>query len=411
MPLAAGTNPLAVTVPCDTASHTPTYARFRVSSAGVATATGAALDGEVEDYVVATAGYDYGDAPAPYPTTSAQDGARHRVLTSDNPTLGATVDTEGDGQPSAAANGDDLAGTPDDEDGVVFASTLVPGTNRTVTLTAGATGGLVDGWIDFNGDGDFADAGEQVLASQPLAAGQSSDFTFAVPVDAVSGSTIARVRISTAGALAPTGIAPDGEIEDHRVGVGIAQPSIGIAKALGGIEPLTGGAYRVTFNLRIANTGNVPLTNVTAVDDLATVFAQAQSFWVEALTSTDFAVNPAYDGRADAQLLAPGNTLAVGAAGLVRLAVYVKPHRFFGPFVNSAVATGTAPGGDGVSDTSQDGADPDPDANGDPRDNNDPTLVNLPVGQAVAIPGLGVAMLLLLAALLVGAGLRRRQPA
>ncbi|MDC8014151.1 GEVED domain-containing protein [Tahibacter soli] len=406
--LAAGANPLAVSVPCDVASHARTYARLRLSAAGTATPTGAALDGEVEDYAVATAGYDYGDAPAPYPTTRTQDGARHRVLDTANPTLGAAVDTEADGQPSAAANGDDLAGTPDDEDGVVFPSTLVPGTNGTVTIAAGATGGLVDGWIDFNADGDFDDAGEQILASHALAAAQSENVTFAVPVGATTGSTFARFRISAAGALAPTGAAPDGEIEDHLVGVGAAQPSIGVAKALAEVQRITPLRYRVAFDVRIANTGNVPLTNVSATDDLATVFTEALAFSVVSLTSADFAVNPAYDGRTNLQLLAPGATLAVGGAGVVRLAVEVELHRFFGPFRNTAVATGDTPGGGTVTDTSQDGANPDPDNNGDPGDNSDPTPVSFNVINPVAVPGPGLPALLLLAALLAGVALRRR---
>jgi uncharacterized repeat protein (TIGR01451 family) len=407
--LATGANPIAVSVPCDVATHTSTYARFRVSSAGTANPTGSAADGEVEDYLVGTAGYDYGDAPAAYPTTRAQDGARHRVLQANNPTLGAAVDTESDGQPSAAANGDDLAGTPDDEDGVVFASTLVPGTTGSVTLTAGATGGLVDGWIDFNADGDFADAGEQVFASQALGAAQSQQFDIAVPVGATSGNTVARLRISTAGGLSPTGAAPDGEIEDHLVGIGQAQPSIGLAKAAAGIERVTGQRHRVTFDLRIANTGNVPLANLTASDDLAAAFSQALAFSVVSLTSADFAVNPAYDGRANTQLLAPGNTLAVGGAGTLRLVVEIEVHSYFGPFRNSAVATGDAPDGDEVSDTSQDGTDPDPDDNGDPNDNSDPTEVTVLGTTPIAIPGLGLAGLLMLVALLAGVGLRRRR--
>lgn len=58
---------------------------------------------------------DYGDAPLPYPTIRADDGARH-VAT--GPRLGATRDEEGDGQPSTAGDGED-------EDGVTFDSIRV----------------------------------------------------------------------------------------------------------------------------------------------------------------------------------------------------------------------------------------------------------------------------------------------
>jgi len=61
---------------------------------------------------------DFGDAPdASYRTLLASDGARHTAL---GPRLGTNRDGESDGQPTVDADGDDLVGTPDDEDGVVF---------------------------------------------------------------------------------------------------------------------------------------------------------------------------------------------------------------------------------------------------------------------------------------------------
>lgn len=406
--LVAGGNTLSVNVPCDVTAHATSYARFRLSDGGVATAQGATLSGEVEDYAISTSGLDYGDAPAPYPTLRADDGARHRVLAAGNPTLGANVDTEADGQPAAAANSDDLAGTPDDEDGVVFTAVLVPGTDAAVSVSAGASGGLIDGWIDFNRDGDFTDAGEQILTGQSLGASLAQSYSFAVPVDAVSGSSIARLRISTAGALTPTGLAADGEIEDHLVAIGAAAPSLGLAKALALVERNSPFNYRVSYDLRLANTGNVPLSDVRVSDHLAAVFMQARSVAVVALSSADFAVNPAYNGSTDTQLLAPGNSLAVGASGTLRLVVVVELRSYFGPFNNTATATGSAPGGSTVSDISQNGIDPDPDDNGNPGDNSVPTPVSFAVVLPVAAPALGPLGLLLLALLVCAAALRRR---
>ena len=60
---------------------------------------------------------EHGDAPDSYGTLLASNGPVHGRGT---PHLGATADYEGDGMPSAAADGDDTAGTPDDEDGVTF---------------------------------------------------------------------------------------------------------------------------------------------------------------------------------------------------------------------------------------------------------------------------------------------------
>src|ERR1041385_9188900 len=67
---------------------------------------------------------DYGDAPAPYPTKLADDGARHTV--SSRIFLGKAIDAELDGFPSTLADGDDSnsANRTDDEDGIVFSSTV-----------------------------------------------------------------------------------------------------------------------------------------------------------------------------------------------------------------------------------------------------------------------------------------------
>src|SRR5690242_9110443 len=50
---------------------------------------------------------DFGDAPKPYPTLLVDNGARHEAI---GPRLGALIDTESDGQPTPAANGDDTHG-------------------------------------------------------------------------------------------------------------------------------------------------------------------------------------------------------------------------------------------------------------------------------------------------------------
>jgi Tol biopolymer transport system component len=156
--------------------------------------------------------FDLGDAPHPsYPTLVASNAARHVV----GPLyLGSSVDGEMDGQPTAAATGDDLSGAAD-EDGVTLAGALVPGHWVTVTAAASAAAKL-DAWIDWNADGDWADPGEQILVSSAVAAGDNP-FNVLVPQEAVPGPTYARFRLSTAGGLEPTGLAEDGEVEDYRL--------------------------------------------------------------------------------------------------------------------------------------------------------------------------------------------------
>jgi len=404
--LVAGANSVPVNVPCD-ARSTPTYARFRLSSAGVSTSGGAASDGEVEDYALTTLGLDFGDAPDPtYPTLLASNGARHRVLLTGNPILGSVVDTEGNGQPNVGLTGDDA--TAGDEDGVTFPATLIPGTDRTIQVRAGAVGGTVSCWIDFNRDGDWGDTGEQVVVNAGLGAGATQSFTFPVPVGSPQGAAPTRCRISSQTGLGVTGEATDGEVEDHPAPVGVEQPQIGFAKRIVDIErdgtnPLV---FFVTFEFRLENLGNVPLSGVNAVAPASMVFTAPATFSVESLTSPDFTVNPAYDGQGNSDLLAAGNMLAVGESGVIQVVIRVNSGGRREPFTCSSTARGVSPAGVTVTDVSQDGEDPDPDGNGDSGDNDDPTIITLPIS-VLEIPTAGTWGLLLLATLLAFAAVWR----
>ena len=160
---------------------------------------------------------DFGDAPDSYGTL-LPNGARHVIVPGYS--LGPIVDAEPDGQPSTLADGDDNnpLGAPDDEDGVNFLTALISGDPATVTMDGGLSGGMLDAWIDFNGNGTFDHPAEHLWGgtSQALISG-SNNLTFPVPATAVQGSTYARFRLSMNGGLAPTGLAPDGEVEDYRV--------------------------------------------------------------------------------------------------------------------------------------------------------------------------------------------------
>ena len=169
------------------------------------------FDGSTVFTVFLGSGFDYGDAPSPYPVLKADNGARHEVV--DGFMLGNSVFATVDGQPSANADAD-----PGDN-GVVF-STLTVAYSGQISVTArGITverPGYLDAWIDFNGDGDWNDPGEKIFDSVLLVEGTNS-LTFDVPTTAVPGATFARFRLSSSGGLAPTGPASDGEVEDYRV--------------------------------------------------------------------------------------------------------------------------------------------------------------------------------------------------
>ena len=146
---------------------------------------------------------DFGDALVSYgyATTLLQFGARH---VAGGPILGSARDVEIDGAPSPTAMSDD-AGATDDEDGVTIGP-LVPGQTGTATVVVSnaPSGAKLDAWIDFNADGDWDDAGEQVAASASVVNGTNT-ITFAVPPGAAISLNYARFRLSTIGGLTPYG--------------------------------------------------------------------------------------------------------------------------------------------------------------------------------------------------------------
>ncbi|QDV57113.1 hypothetical protein Mal33_31140 [Rosistilla oblonga] len=137
-------------------------------------------------------------------------------------------------------SGSNLTLIADDEDGVTFGSPESPTTvlqvGETTILTVDVTGeGLLDGWIDFNRDGDWDDPGERIFEHVAI----SSKTTFEITVPSTAAilqspegvTTMARFRLSTAGVSAPTGLALDGEVEDYQVrivrGQTTANPDVG----------------------------------------------------------------------------------------------------------------------------------------------------------------------------------------
>ncbi|HRJ52933.1 MAG TPA: SdrD B-like domain-containing protein [Candidatus Thiothrix moscowensis] len=166
----------------------------------------------LSDPSISSASYDQSDAPATYGTPS------HQILTGFR--LGAAVDADTAAMPNVSATGDDTTGV-DDEDGVTL-PTLTQGQTASITATVAGAGGYLQGWIDWNGDGDFADAGEQVATNiQDNLVGDTNNtagtiaFNVAVPAGAVTTQTYARFRWSSTSGLNSTAAANDGEVEDY----------------------------------------------------------------------------------------------------------------------------------------------------------------------------------------------------
>ena len=172
--------------------------------------------------------YDYGDLPDGYQTT-IPGGARHMVTYLTNLYLGAGVDVEANGVPSTLADGDDLAGT-SDENGVLMLGRWATGaTGGTVQVTVGKGTGWLLGFIDFDGDGDFTDASD-LAVNQAVATngGPGLNGIYAIPLTVPAGSLsttnstvlYARFRLFPGAPFLPelaySGTADNGEVEDYR---------------------------------------------------------------------------------------------------------------------------------------------------------------------------------------------------
>lgn len=202
---------------------------------------------------------DFGDAPndggTGYPTLLTSDGARHVIVAGFM--LGATIDGEPDGQPTAAADGDGS-----DDDGVTFTTPFVRGTTALATVTVcvpvGTEDGYLEAWIDFNHDGDWLDDGEHVVVGVELKDG-SHVIAMSVPSDALPGGTYARFRWSSKGGIAESGLGPgggwgDGEVEDYFVTI-VAPPTQ--SSAAGGGDQGTGGHRNHETNRILAALGRM----------------------------------------------------------------------------------------------------------------------------------------------------------
>ena len=152
-------------------------------------------------------------------------------------------------------------------------------------------------------------------------------------------------------------------------------PVIGAAK---GMSATGSGPYAVTIDYTFENFGNVVLSSLTASEDLSAVFGVHGTDWTFVGISSvpvGFA-NVTYDGHGNNELIATGQSLAVGAAATLQVTLTLNTP---GSYTNQVTVSGTSPANTVVSDDSDAGTDPDPNGNGDPTEpgENDPTPLDL----------------------------------
>ena len=169
---------------------------------------------------------DLSDAPI---SGTSYGEAAHEIDTSI--LLGAAIDADTTSIANTGATGDGA-----DDDGANF-PTLTQGASATISVDVqqvAGNDGYLQGWIDWNGDDDFDDAGEQIAANlQSASAGTSTiNVPISVPISATTNQTFARFRWSTTQNLDTTSAAPDGEVEDYAVSI-LAPPTFSCAPDFG----------------------------------------------------------------------------------------------------------------------------------------------------------------------------------
>lgn len=168
--------------------------------------------------------WDFADAPDRsisaayrYLTRLIDDGARHRI--DGIHYLGMRIDEEPDGQPNDVAYGDDIRpwSIRDDEDGVWFPTSLIPG-REAILIADASEEGFFHGWIDYDENGDWRgrEPMERLFEpSLPLQKGFNW-IAFEVPRETYAPETsYARFRFGTQERLQSIGEAHNGEVEDY----------------------------------------------------------------------------------------------------------------------------------------------------------------------------------------------------
>lgn len=197
---------------------------------------------------------DFSDAPAAYgnPVHDIVSGFR----------IGATNTAEQARYNSPNATGD--VG----DDGVTIPQ-LRRTFSSTIAVQVDGSGGRLQAWIDFNGNGSFADVGEQIATNiTDNGAGDSNPatgtigLTFTAPAAATLVQTFGRFRWSSTAGLGSSGTASNGEVEDYAFTI-FGLPTITVAKTSTVYDPTSSNLFaipgnEVIYSVTTTNSGNGP---------------------------------------------------------------------------------------------------------------------------------------------------------
>ena len=172
------------------------------------------------------------------------------------PTYGNPIHTIVNGIRLGAANTDDTgpynsstASADTGDDGVTIPA-FVQTANATITANVVGTGGYLQGWIDWNGDGDFNDTDEQIAQDvQDTDNDGVIDIPVTVPASTTNGQTFARFRWSTTSGLESNTAVSDGEVEDYEIpSITEASVDLNAVKTVEVYDPANVGLYMTPGN-------------------------------------------------------------------------------------------------------------------------------------------------------------------
>ncbi len=247
-------SPLVVGIPCPASvpAGATRYARFRISSTANMTPIAGYADGEIEDYAVTVTALpsetDFGDAPATYGTSTAM----HVNTPSAQVFMNVAPDNEAAPSAPLDGTGDDVTATDDEVVSGIPSTPIVGGTSINASVAFTRPSGRVAyirGWMDSNFDGDFLDAGEQVideLVNTSMASPRA--YSFATPTVASQTTTYLRIRMSdvaVAGGMQPDFGYDSGEVEDYAI---VLDPATCPANPVVPTEACTGVEQTFTAN-------------------------------------------------------------------------------------------------------------------------------------------------------------------
>ncbi|MEQ1550756.1 MAG: GEVED domain-containing protein [Sphingorhabdus sp.] len=282
--------------------------------AGSGTATNA--DGWT---ITASLDEDFGDAPASFDPTAA---ASHIV---GGYYLGAGVTVENAGvtnvlgtpiTPSPIANA--TASSDANDDGATF-GTLVRGLASTIDVAVTGSGGRLQGWIDWAGDGSFATAGDQIATNVTDGGAGDADglvngvirLSVTPPSGTTQNTRFARFRWSPTSSVGPTGRATVGEVEDYQVIIYPQRADLSLSKIVSNSSPTNGGTitYTLTTTSAASPASTATATGITVQDTLPAGFSFVSASGTGTYNSGT--------GVWSVGSLAPGGTASIDITGTV----------------------------------------------------------------------------------------------